>query len=293
VDYALSVGVGAPYDALTDGDPAVQIVDAFGRWALPTQVGVTSLAVGLQRVPFSREAMISSADLVFQEVAPSTNWLGPNREAGLVATQSVSTERRPDGPQFLLRLGAFNGGGDLYGEGGSGLLGSARLEFVAGDPYRTFSLKKESALGLGLAALRDDDLSTRTSAVDGDLLVRYRIVNLLAEGIWSRIEPRETDKVDPDVVFRTDRLGLLGQISVLVPLKPTSGLEIAVRGATFDDDQREDEVGEVQTVHAGVTWRNLLPRLDLGAGYVARFEPADVPNDTIRVWTQIRPEGRF
>ncbi|MEZ4241157.1 MAG: hypothetical protein R3F59_34355 [Myxococcota bacterium] len=49
VDYAFAFGYSAPYDALTapDAEPTVELVDAFGRWALPSDLGVTSAAIGL------------------------------------------------------------------------------------------------------------------------------------------------------------------------------------------------------------------------------------------------------
>jgi hypothetical protein len=293
IDYALSVGVGATYDALTTPTAEVQLIDGFGRWALPTGFGVTSVALGLQRVPFSRESMISSADLVFQEVAPGTNWLTPDRQAGAVASQSVSLGEDAGGSQLLLRVGAFNGGGDLFGGSGRGLLGSARLELVVGDPYRTWSAKEENALGVGVAALRDDDLATRTTSFTGDAIARYKFVTLMGEAVASTIEPTNTDVSDPDVVFETARLGILGQLSVWLPLEAAQGVELAARFSTFDDDTDRANNGDVSILHGGATWRNVLPRLDIGAGYVHRIEPNTVANDTIRIWTQIRPEGRF
>ena len=82
VDYAVSVGLGAPYDVLSTSDSDLQIVDAFGRWANVYDFGTTSIAAGVQRVPFSRDAMTSSARLVFQERAVGTAWLVPGRDAG-------------------------------------------------------------------------------------------------------------------------------------------------------------------------------------------------------------------
>lgn len=293
IDYALAVGVGATYDALTVPTADVQLVEAFGRWAIPTTVGVSSLALGLQRVPFSRESMISSADLVFQEAAVATNWMTPDRQSGVVGTQSLSLTEDDAGSQLLFRLGVFNGGGDLFGGSGRGLLGSARLELVVGDPYRTWSPKTENALGVGVAAMRDDDLATRTNAATADVLARFKNVTLMLEGVTSSIEPTNTDVADPDVVFETSRLGALGQVSVWVPVKGPHGVEIAARVASFDDDTSADNNGDVVVLHGGATWRNVLPRLDIGAGYVHRMEPSSVANDTIRIWTQLRPEGRF
>ncbi|MEQ1569128.1 MAG: hypothetical protein ABMA64_26065, partial [Myxococcota bacterium] len=288
-DYAFAVGVGAPYDVLSTRSTAVELVDAFGRWALPTGVGVTSVALGLQRVPFSRDAMISSADQVFEEAAVATEWLAPSREAGGTVSQSIAFGDGPDAAQILVRAGAYNGGSDWFGDAGTGLLAAARAELVLGDVYRTWSPTRDPAIGLGVAALRDDDLSTRTTAVEGDLLARYSIVTATVELISSTVGPTDTTVADPAVVVDTPRLGMSGQLSVWIPL-PHDGIEVAARYATFDDDTAFENSGDVGLLHLGATWRNVAPRVDLGAGFVHRTEPAVSPNDTIRVWAQIRPQ---
>jgi hypothetical protein len=297
VDYALSVGIAAPDDVLQESDTDVQLVDGFGRWALPYSAGTSSLALGLQRVPFSREAMMSSADLVFQEGAPGTNWLAPARGVGALAAQSFRFAQGEDAAQVLVRLGAFNNDGDLFGSQGPGLLASARAELVMGETYRTWSPRKKPALGIGAAALRDADVSTLGTGFEADLIARYSLFTVMGELVSSKISPTDTTVQDPVLVASTNRLGWLGQLSVWIPAplggREASGIEVAARYSSFDDATALDNNGDVQLLHAGATWRNLLPRTDLGAGFIHREEPDGVPNDTIRIWTQVRPEGRF
>lgn len=297
VDYAFALGVGAPYDvpsAIGGAADAstVEIVDAFGRWALPTGAGVTSLAFGLQRAPFSRESGMSSADLVFEEVAVGTEWLAPSRELGVVAGQSVVFKDGELAPQVLLRGGLYNGGGDLVGDEGPGLLGTLRAEFSAGDTYRTWSADGDPALGVGAAFLRDGGPSTRTTSIEADLIGRFSLVTAMGELVSSTVEPTATDIAEPGVVTATSRIGWLGQLSVFVPVAKGrgSGIEVAGRYASYDDDTSVDTSGDVGILHAGATWRNLLPRVDVGAGYIHRIEVSNAPNDTIRVWTQVRPQ---
>lgn len=290
LDYALSLGVAAPYDAISDTDVDVQLVDAFGRWALPSSVGLTSLSLGVQRVPFSREAMISSADLVFQERAVGTNWLLPGREVGAQASQSLSLSDDPEGNQLLLRFGAFNGNGALFGDVDPGLLAVARLELIVGDAYRTWSPELEPALGIGVAGLLDADAATNTRSLQADLLARYSVVTLLGEVVTSTITPNQTDVAAPDVLVGTDRLGWLGQLSVFVPTQGTSGLELAGRYATFDDAVALDNNGDVGILHAGATYRSLLDQVDLGLAFIHRIEADAAPNDTLRLTAQIRPD---
>ena len=306
VDYSLSMGIASPYDALSPADPDVQFLDAFGRWAVPSSLGVTSLALGIQRVPFSREAMISSADLVFEERAVGTNWLAPGRDAGVAASQSVSLSEDPSGNQLLLRLGGFNGNGDVYGDSDPGLLGVARLELIVGEAYRTWG--RDPALGIGVSGLVDADSATRTTSLEADLLARYGLVTLLGEVISSGITPTATDVADPAVAATTQRLGWLGQASLWIPVgttgtfeengpglnvDPPRGLEVSVRYATFDDAVALQNNGDVAILHAGTTLRNLLPRVDVGLGYIHRAEATATPNDTIRLWTQIRPDAHL
>jgi hypothetical protein len=293
VDYGLSVGIAAPYDALSAADEDVQIVDAFGRWALPTGLGVTSIGAGVQRVPFSREAMISSADLVFQERAVATNWLTPGREAGAIVAQSVTFGDSDLAPQVLARIGVFNGNGDVFGDTDPGVLGSARLEFLLGDAYRTFSSDLDPALGVGLSGLKNDEIATSTTSLGADLLARFSVVTLMGEVLSSGIELAETDVVDPDILGPVDRFGWLGQLSVFVPIDGPHGVEIAGRYATFDDDTDRDNAGDVGILHAGATWRSPVPRVDVGLGFIHRTETEEVTNDTFRIWTQVRPEAHL
>lgn len=288
VDYGISVGLGAPYDVLGTPDTDLQIVDAFARWANVYDFGITSLAIGVQRVPFSRDAMMSSARIVFQERAVATNWLVPGRDAGAIFGQSVIFGDDPSGPQVLVRGGLFNGNGNLFGDSDPGLLGSARAEFLMGDAYQTWSHDLEPALGVGGAVLFDNELGTSTQATGADLLARYKWVTLSGELVMSTVKPKNTDIVAPSVLTETNRLGYHAQLSFFVPFT-RGGLELAGRYATLDDDTAFDNLGDVQIVHAGATWRDVLPAFDVGAGYILRNESPSFANDTVRLWVQVRP----
>jgi hypothetical protein len=72
VGYALSVGVASPYDALSGSDEDVQLLDAYTRVAAPFNGHVFTTSVGAQRVPFTRESLMSSSTLLFQERSVSS-----------------------------------------------------------------------------------------------------------------------------------------------------------------------------------------------------------------------------
>jgi hypothetical protein len=175
VDYAISFGLGAPYDALTPtGSTSLQLVDGLVRWAMPTGVGVSSVAAGVQRVPFSREAMISSANLVFLERAVGAAWVAPSYDLGATLSQSVSLTDDPAGPQILVRAGAYNGNGTLFGDIDQGLRTAVRGELIAGDTYRTWSPELDPALGIGGGLMLNRQLALSDTAIDVDFLGRIK-----------------------------------------------------------------------------------------------------------------------
>ncbi|MCA9490484.1 MAG: hypothetical protein KC621_11190 [Myxococcales bacterium] len=293
VDYAIALGLAAPYDVLTAEDTDVQLVDGFGRWALPTDMGTTSLSVGMQRVPFGRENNISSATIPFQESGVASNWMAPSRGVGVVAGQSLRFGEGEQPVTVLARVGGFQPG-DPFGTDGPQMLFDGRLELSIGDTYTTWNKDLKSALGVGGAALVRTEPGTTVSSVEGDLLARYKVVTLVGEVMASTISPVDTDIQQPGVVEQTHQLGWTAMLSGWIPVKKASGIEPAVRLSSFDDATALESSGDVMILHGGATWRNLLPRTDLGAGYVHRAElHTEVPNDTVRLWVQVRPDARL
>lgn len=294
LDYAIAVGVSAPYDALTPSNQDVQIIDAFARFTYELGNHPLSVSVGSQRVPFDRESLISSADLVFMERSAAAHWLGISQDVGAVAAQQVRLGSTPEASSLLLRLGAFNGEGSLYGDVDPGVLTSARLEFLHGDAYRTWSADKKPALGVGLAGMSRPSFAVGSNSWNADLLARYSLISVLGQFSANRITPLDSTIVAPAVSATTDRVGWFGQLSVWIPVRGESGLEVAGRYGSFDDATALTDAGEGRTLHAGLTWRNPLSGLDIGAGAILRSEAPELayPNNTIRVWTQIRPTAK-
>ncbi|MFT4622886.1 MAG: hypothetical protein ACI8PZ_001542 [Myxococcota bacterium] len=291
MDYGLSVGIASPYDGRTEPDEDVQIVDAFARLSAPFGKHPLSVSMGMQRVPFTREALTSSATLLFQERSVSTNYLVPGREVGVVIGQEVRFGE--SGPSALVRLGAYNGNGALYGDTDPGGLLTARVELSHGETYTSWDPAKKAALGVGFGLLRNDMFATRTTGLGADLIGRLSFVTVSAEFVRQNIEPTDTTIVAPAVSATTGRLGLIGQISFWIPIDGKNGLEVGSRYNSFDDATALDDSGDVWQLHNGVTWRNPLPFVDLGVGFIHRVEPnGELPNDTIRLWTQIRPAAR-
>jgi hypothetical protein len=297
VDYKVWVGVSPAYDApdaaLNGEDEGVGLVDAWVRWTLGTTAGDTEIAAGLMTAPFNRERLISSYDLLFQERAVGGEWTTAGRDTGALASQSIVFGEGKRPPQLKLSAGLFNGeSGAVLGNAVPGLMETGRLEFAMGNAYRTWDPDGDPAVGIGFAARNDAEPATETVTWNGDLLLRAWYVCLLAELSQQAISLGDTTVLPPNVAADTDRRGAMGQLSFFVPIQDQMGVEIGARYALFDDDLANVTTGDVQILHAGATWRSALPGLDLGAGYIHRSEAADAgawDNDTIRIWTQVRP----
>lgn len=140
-----------------------------------------------------------------------------------------------------------------------------------------------------MSASYNDDVSTGTLRLGADGLVRVGPIAVLAEGAWDRLTPTQTTVAPPTVVSNTDQYGALLQVSGYVPLF-AGGLEIGTRAEIFDDATKLRDNGDVGILYAGATWRDPFPGVDVGLGFIHRQELAgrSIPNDTVRLWTQVR-----
>ncbi len=285
-EFNIGIGHSAPYDALSTANPAVQIVDAWGRLRFDTVAGTTSFMFGNHTSPFSREQNISSNDLVFQERSVSTQWLAPGNDIGATL--------RHDWKYLSGAVGVYNGSGfnrapSLFGNDDGGVGVVARLEgHVGGDTYRTNSTV--NAFGIGASYMFNQTFSDSTHRVGVDMLGRIVGLTLLGEFTWNQAGPSDDPTVvAPSLFANTTRMGASGQLSYYAVL-PIGALEPAVRFSWMDDDTAVSSNGDVGILHAGVSWREPVPFVDVGAGYVSRFELGgrSIANDAARVWIGLR-----
>jgi hypothetical protein len=281
VDYSLTLGTSRPYDAVSPDVPVVDLIDAYATANIPNILGKFQGTVGLTRVPFSREMMMSSAQLVFQERAVSTNWLAPNRDIGITGVQQIQK-------YVTVSAGVYNGNGNRLGDDDPGVMVAGRAEVHMGDSYRTN--RADSAAGLGLSVIYNDRLATDTLGLNADLLARFRGLSLQVEANRTQITPGDDSTIlAPEVPAQTIRWGGFAQLAYFVKT-PVGGIEPAVRFAIFDDATHLDDNGDVGALHAGVTWREPLPTIDIGVGYIWRteFSGRTIANDTVRMWFQFK-----
>lgn len=297
LDFQIDVGLSAPFDGVSVADagrPRFDVVNAFGRGQWAVGPGVGGVSVGMVRVPFSRERLMSSRELVFQERAVGAAWLAPSQDLGVLFDYQFDA-----GPRA--QFGVYNGGGDLFGDDNLGLLLAGRLEYSNGETYRTYGEADGVDLGVAVSGMWNLDVATNTVGAEVDALLRVYRLTVMAEGMTAWIEPGNTTLDVSGVSLPTRRLGITGQLSWWVPIDEDgedtaamSAVELAARVGTFDDNVGLSNNGDVLILHSGATWRNLTPGVDLGAGFVHREELGGrgIPNDTVRLWGQVRWPAR-
>jgi hypothetical protein len=278
--YSLLVGVASPFDQVGGGDEAVNLVDAYGSTRVVDDLWIS---LGLQKVPVSREMLMSAGDLALGERSVATIWLAPGRDMGLVIDGSLGTSTK-----LRARGGVFNGNNDPFGDDDPGMLLALRVDASTGgaDLDSSHGTAEGLSLGLGLDGWVDQSFSTKTLGAGGDLAVRLGGLTALLEGRFVRIEPIQGGDVEPPESWsETTRVGGLAQVGYSL-----GSWEPAVRFSTFDDSTSAEDNGDVAGLLAGVTWHGAGDAIRVGAGYVKRIERsgATTANDTARIWLQTR-----
>ncbi len=274
--YEVVVDAGSPYDAWKEADTDVHLHDAMLGW----QRGGLQLGIGQQKVPYSREALMSSGEILFTERAVVTEHMVPDRETGLTAAY------RWNG--LGIDAGIFNGSGSFIGDDNIGFLSGGRLSYTnaeAGEDMVTWGEIDGLVYGVGANAFYNDDLATSTLGAGGDVIVRVAGLSALIEGHWANIQPTSTDIAPADVLDGTPRLGITGQVGYSIGV-----FENAVRFAMYDDDMDTEDNGDIWELYGGTTIHLVDDHARVGFGYVHRHEMAGqtLPNDTIRLWVQAK-----
>lgn len=288
VEYAVTVGAGSAPDVTFQEAPLFGIVDAWAGVRTKAGPGELLIQAGSVKVPVSRELLMSSTDLLWQERTVMANHLSPFREAGLLVDYRLDFGAR-------VRAGVFNGNNNLLGDDNFGLLYAARLEFGKGLQYITFDPNRGKNGGIAVSAMYNDDLASSELKLAADGILTIGPINVTGEFSYNTIKPTDTTVAPPPVSAQTNQWGAYVQVSGLVKTGELGHLEIGARGELFDDNSKLQDNGDLAILYAGATWRDPLPGVDIGAGYIHREElnGTTVPNDTVRVWTQVRFPRRW
>ena len=283
IQFSLELGMSSPYDGWfdTNGHNSIALVDANISRAYGDASSGTRISIGAMKTPFSREALISAADLTFQERGVATAHMATGRDVGVLADYQHKSGLR-------VRTGLFNGNNDLSGDNNDGMSSVTRLEFGSNDSYTLSGPGR--AFGIGVSSVYAQDVATNTLGGGADILVRTNNIGLLLEATALTISPGDTSIANADVVTETTRFGLTGQVSYTIPTK-SGGIELASRYSQYDDATELEDNGDVGIVHSGVTIHNPGHGIKVGIGMVNRLElgGTTLSNDTVRAWLQYVP----
>lgn len=275
--YRLTIGLSSPYDGYNPGEEDVQVIDAVAGYQVAPWFTVQ---MGRSKVPFSRDQIMGASDLTFQERGLGAEYLVPDRALGVVAVGNFKPVK--------VQLGLFNSGNDIFGDNNPGKTVVARAEAAFGerDTYAFWGGNgKGPSVGFGASGLWTDDVSTRTFAAGADVLFRVQGLALIVDGTWAQVSPMNTDIAEPGVLAPTTRLALTTQASYTF----LGILEPSVRFTAYSDEalgKYGQFLGGI-VLHGGTNLGG-YDRFRIGAGYVLRLEEQKLPNDTVRIWTQVR-----
>jgi len=274
--YGLVLGMSSGADGLAQSDGTVGIVDAYAGWQVHRHFQMTA---GVQKVPFGREQLLSSGELVFQERAVTSNHIAPGRKLGLLASTGAHGAD--------IQLGLFNGNGSILGDDNDGLMYAARVGYTLGSERvdSTFGEVESLVVSLGTNLFYGQGTATDTVAYGADVLLRWRGLALLAEVHLASISPQDSTLDVPEVFAATDRQGALVQAGWTL-----GNLEPAIRAEIYDDDKSAEDNGDILKILAGVTAHFSEDRVRAGMAYVHRTELGgrNLANDTARLFFQMR-----
>ena len=280
--YAMIFGVASPYDALiAEPDTDAQLIDA--SISLKPIVGQRLwITAGTQKIPVSREQIMSSSDLALGTRAISSVWLVPNRETGVLVDYTVG--KKPS--RVKLQAGAFNGSGSFLGDNNAGKMLVSRVELMNGQKssYKTYGVVENMVLGVGGDFYLDRDIAVDKMSYGGDVLFRMKGLAVLGEFRMATITPTNTDIAQPGVLTETQQMGYLAQVGYTI-----KEYEIAARYQTFDDNTAVDNAGDAASVRGGVTWHGPKDVVRSGLAYEKRMEPGsdEIANDSVQMWFQL------
>jgi len=269
--YRLTVGTSAPYDGLSEPSEPIEVVDA---WIGVEPVKGLDIRVGQGKLPFSRDKLIGAGELTFTERGIASEHLVPDEALGLTVGYGRGGGK--------VRVGAFNQGGDLFGDVAPGKTLVGRLEWETGkaNTYQTWGDRDKFGFGVGANAYYTIGEATDTWAAGGDAMLRVKGLSLMVDGAYSVVTPTETTVDTPEVWAETTRWGLTSQLGYQI-----GAFEPAVRFSMFDDST----LGQYSQLLAGVAWHTAEDHVRVGAGYEMRLEGQDaIDNDTARLWAQFQ-----
>ncbi len=271
------------YDALQPRTEFPTLLEAYGSF---TPFDPFAVDLGVQFVPFGRQARMSSNGLALFERAMVSQYLGAPREPGIQLRGALGPKDNPVLPERALRwyVGAFNGGGDFTGDRDPGPRIAARLRLDLVSPWEdreSHFVDQPFGLSVGGSFMHEWALEADTLSVGADLGVRVWRVTLLGELMYARAVPTFDTEGVPELLTTRESMGWYGQVGVMIV---PDLFEIVARVDGFDDNLAIDDAGNRLDITGGVNVFFFDDRLKLQLDYVHRIELVDgheTTNDTL------------
>ncbi len=247
----------------TDLASSPSLLQAWLAWAPRAEFAVEA---GVVRVPFSRSALQSSAEITFSERPLSVDRILPDRQPGIAVYGAIR------GGLLTYRVGWFNGAPpERVGQGPDHTAGlvAGRLTFApfgALRPGQSDVSRGPLRAELAMSAMQNFAAEFTSTTLGADLALQVRGASLLVEYVRDSRSPVSNPVTAPTIEGKIVRTGLIAQAAYQL----WGPLEVAVRGELVDDNDQLEDVGDVLAGAAGV--HATFPNVKVGLDWYHRIE---------------------
>ena len=291
LNFKLSGGWDNRYDA-TEASPAGGLL-LHDAWFGLSPVQAFGFQLGQAYVPFGRQPLTSSAELILPERSMAATLLSPGREPGLVLYGALGPKEESkalpaDGFKYAVSI--TNGGGSFQGDPDPRprIAGRVQLDlFSSWDDAESNYDQDGFGISVGGSGYYNWGLEANSFAFAGDFGVRIWRVTLQGELMYAKATPTFDIEGIPELLSERQALGWYVQASVVIV---PEWLEIAGRVEGYDDNRVINDAGDRLDIWGGVTLPLLDGRLKTQLFYVHRSEldAHETPNDTLMLQIQAR-----
>ncbi len=273
------------FDGSIDGEGGSRLLDATIGY---TRFPLAEMTFGAQKVPFSKVALTSAANLQLVERPFSTRQIAtfpplvPDRQLGAVVSGDLIGAAE-------YAVGVFNGNATLFrGDDNGGLLYVARVELhplgTTGDAQAAFHPDDDGfrrvRVALGGDVYFEDGAAGDQIAWSVDLTAKWRNLSLTAEFLQGHFEPASDPVRPPELAGELDQRAFFAQAGYfLLPGR----LELAARFEHWDTNTDSDDPTDLQAYTGGMNLYLLRDRIKAQIQYTHRREPnsdGELENDT-------------
>ena len=264
------------------GDGGANILDAYVSFEPHPLARMTA---GALKVPFSGVMIRSSEYQSFLQRPYAVREIAPDRALGFELS----------GQHFFFSYaaGIFNGGGDYYrGDNNAGMLYAARFALHILGPPPEGEITQPPGLVFELAGSYyfNQDAGGNQHAVDAELSLRWRRLDIRGEFLWSTFDPAGEPATGEALEYgQTERLGWFAEAGVFII---NDHLQVALRyeGQLINEAVDYPDMDDLWAITAAVNGYFLQGRIKLTLQYELRREWTEeqVDNDFLAIQIQGR-----